>query len=111
MGSPVLTPARTCPLAVRACQAQQAASLAAGVRLVNSPRMGCVCSLLTVTAIFSLGPWVSSIFLVLPPCHPLPPSSPLSCSTALPGSASLPVGPRPRLQVGNWKPCISHILG
>lgn len=81
MGSPVLTPARTCPLAVRVCQAQQAASLAAGVPRVNSPRMGCVCSPLTVTATFSLGPWVSSIFLVLP----LPPSSPssqLSCSSA-----------------------------
>lgn len=75
MGSPVLTPARTCPLAVRACQAQQAASLAAGVPLVNSPRMGCVCSLLTVTAIFSLGPWVSSVFLVLPPATLFPPAA------------------------------------
>lgn len=74
MGSPVLTPARTCPLAVRVCQAQQAASLAAGVPQVNSPRMGCVCPPLTVTATFSLGPWVSSIFLCSP-CHRLPPAA------------------------------------
>lgn len=59
MGSPVLTPARTCTLAVRACQAQQAASLAVAVPQVNSPRMGCVCSPLTVTVTFSLGPWGS----------------------------------------------------
>ncbi|KAH0520309.1 SCO-spondin [Microtus ochrogaster] len=81
VGSPVLTPARTCPLAVHACQAQQAASLAAGVPRVNSPRMDCVCSPLTVTATFSLGPWVSSIFLVLPR-PPSSPSSQLSCISA-----------------------------
>lgn len=65
MDNPVLAPARTCPLAAYAYQAQRAASLAAGVLQASSPKMAFVCSQLTVTVTSSLEPWVSSTFLVL----------------------------------------------
>lgn len=59
VGSHVLIPARICPLAVHASQAQQAVSLAVGVPQASFPRMGSVCFQLTVTATSSLEPWGS----------------------------------------------------
>lgn len=76
MGSRVLIPARICPLAVYASQAQQAASLAVGVLQASFPRMGSVYSQLTVTATSSLEPWVSSTSLpLIRATHPLLPAA------------------------------------